>query len=79
MIPLIFVFIKCENLILIIKIKKFMDPHDDQNQEFRRLDSKMIEDEIDNKDDIQAVHAYNDQDEIQLSQNFLFEDRESFE
>jgi len=24
----------------------------------------MIEDEIDNKDDIQAVHAYNDQDEI---------------
>ena len=44
MIPLIFVFIKCKNLILIIKIKKFMDPHDDQNQEFRRLDSKMIED-----------------------------------
>jgi hypothetical protein len=29
MIPLIFVFIKCKNLILIIKIKKFMDPHDD--------------------------------------------------
>ena len=56
-----------------------MDPNDDQNQEFRRLDSKMIEDEIDNKDDIQAVHAYNDQDEIQLSQNFLFENRESFE
>ncbi len=56
-----------------------MDANDDLNQENRRQDSKMIEDEIDNKDDIQAVHAYNDQDKIQLSQNFLFENRESFE
>ena len=56
-----------------------MDANDDLNQENRRQDSKMIEDEIDNKDDIQAVHAYNDQDEIQLSENFLFENRESFE
>ena len=55
-----------------------MDANDDLNQEKRRQDSKMIEDEIDNKDDTQAVYAYNDQDKIQLSQNFLFENSESF-